>query len=98
MLDPTYLRDHPEAVRDGLRHRGLNPDEALENLAALDAARRALLPELEGLKRQQNSSGEEVARAKRQGLDATPILEANRARAHQIKRLDQQLDAIEDER
>ena len=78
MLDPTFVRDHIEAVRAGLRNRGLDPDKALEEIATLETARRRLIPELEGLKRQQNTSGDEIARAKRQGHDTAPIQEANR--------------------
>ena len=58
-------------VRRGLRRRGIDPDNALAEIATLETARRRLIPELEGLKRQQNTSGDEVARAKRQGLDTT---------------------------
>jgi len=98
MIDPNYLRERPEAVREGLRSRGLDPDKALEELATLEAARRRLIPEVEGLKRAQNTSGDEIARAKRQGIDATPVFEANRARAQQIKQLGIELDLIEQRR
>ena len=98
MLDPTFVRDHVELVRAGLRNRGLDPDKALEQIATLDTARKRLIPEVEGLKREQNTSGDEIARAKRQGLDTTPIQEANRERAQRIKQLGVQLDAIEHQR
>jgi seryl-tRNA synthetase len=98
MLDPSYIRDHIEEVRTGLRHRGLDPDKVLEEIATLETARRRMIPELEGLKRAQNTSGDEIARAKRQGLDTAPVQEANRARAQQIKQLGFQLDSIEHQR
>jgi seryl-tRNA synthetase len=98
MLDPSYIRDHIEEVRTGLRHRGLDPDKALEEIATLETARRRMIPELEGLKRAQNTSGDEIARAKRQGQDTAPVQEANRARAQQIKQLGFQLDSIEHQR
>jgi seryl-tRNA synthetase len=98
MLDPAYIRDHLEEVRAGLRHRGLDPDKVLEQIATLETARRRLIPEIEGLKRQQNTSGDEIARAKRQGHDTAPVQEANRARAQQIKQLGFQLDSIEHQR
>ena len=53
---------------------------------------------LEGLKREQNTAGDEVARAKRQGLDATPIFEANKQRAQKIKQLEIELSAVEHQR
>jgi seryl-tRNA synthetase len=98
MLDPAYIRDHIDEVRQGLRNRGLDPDKALEEIATLETARRRIIPELEGLKRQQNTSGDEIARAKRQGKDTAPVQEANRARAQQIKQLQLQLDSIEHQR
>src|SRR5919109_1168993 len=98
MFDPALLRDQMEVVRTGLRNRGLNADAELEQLAALETRRRRLIPELEGLKREQNASGDEVARAKRQGLDATPILAANKARAQQIRRLEIEVDQVEQQR
>jgi seryl-tRNA synthetase len=98
MLDPAYVRDHIEEVRAGLRNRGLDPGKILEEIATLETARRRIIPELEALKRQQNTSGDEIARAKRQGHDTTPVQEANRARAQQIKQLGIQLDSIEHQR
>jgi seryl-tRNA synthetase len=98
MLDPAYIRDHIDEVRQGLRSRGLDPDKALEEIATLETARRRIIPELEGLKRQQNTSGDEIARAKRQGKDTAPVQEANRARAQQIKQMGLQLDSFEHQR
>jgi seryl-tRNA synthetase len=98
VIDPVFIRDHVEDVRRGLRDRGLDPDKALEDIATLETARRRLIPELEGLKRQQNTSGDEIARAKRQGKDTSDIQEANRARAAQIKQIGVQLDATEHQR
>ena len=98
MLDPSYIRDHIEEVRTGLRNRGLNPDKTLEEIATLETARRRMIPELEGLKRAQNTSGDEIARAKRMGQDTAPVQEANRARSQQIKQLGFQLDSIEHQR
>jgi seryl-tRNA synthetase len=98
MLDPAYVREHMETVRAGLTNRGLQPDAELEQLATLENRRRRLIPELEGLKRDQNAAGDEVARAKRQGQDATPIFTANKARAQQIRQLEIQLDQVEQQR
>ncbi len=98
MLDPTFLRDNFDAVRSGLRSRGLDLGAELEDLAALESRRRRLLPEIEGLRREQNSAADEVARAKRQGLDASHIQEASRQRAQQIKQMDVELETLEQRR
>jgi seryl-tRNA synthetase len=98
MIDPALLRDNLEAVRTALRHRGVDMTTELEELATLESRRRRLLPEIEGLKREQNTSGDEVARAKRQGLDTTQVQEANRERAQQIKQLSVELEMLEQRR
>jgi seryl-tRNA synthetase len=98
MLDPALLRDRFEVVRATLQKRGANLDTELQSLAALETERRRLLPEVEGLKREQNAAAEEVARAKKQGLDTTAIQEANRARSQRIKQLDAELAELEQRR
>jgi seryl-tRNA synthetase len=98
MIDPIYAREHMDDVRAGLRSRGMVPDAELEQLATLESRRRRLIPELEGLKREQNAAGDEVARAKRQGKDASSIFAANKARAQQIRQLEVQLDQVEQQR
>src|SRR3954462_10000517 len=98
MLDAAFVRDHMEDVRKGLRNRGLDPDADLEEIAVLESRRRRLIPEVEGLKREQNAAGDEVARAKRQGKDASEIFAANKARGQQIRQLEIQLDQVEQQR
>jgi seryl-tRNA synthetase len=98
MIDPIYARDHLEEVRTAYRNRGLNVDSELEHLATLESRRRRLIPEMEGLKRDQNAAGDEVARAKRQGHDATPLFAASKARAQQIRQLEIQLEQTESQR
>jgi seryl-tRNA synthetase len=98
MLDAAFVRDHIEDVRTGLRNRGLDPDADLEQIAVLESRRRRLIPEVEGLKRDQNAAGDEVARAKRQGKDASDIFAANKARGQQIRRLEVELDQVEQQR
>src|SRR5688572_30680546 len=98
MLDPTYVRDNIETVRHRLAARGVDLTAELEQLATLETARRRAIPQVEGLKREQNASGDEVARAKRQGLDAKPIFEAGKQRSLRIKQLEIELDSIEGQR
>jgi len=98
MLDPAFVRDHADEVRAGLQNRGLDPAAVLAPFAELDARRRELIPQVEGLKRDQNASGEEVARAKKQGLDPSAIFAANKARGQQIKQLEAELDGVEQRR
>jgi seryl-tRNA synthetase len=98
MLDPALIRDHFDDIRARLETRGGGTRDAVERLAALDKERRAVLPTVENLKRDRNQAGEQIAKAKRAGEDASALLEANKARAEEIKGLDASLEAIEAER
>jgi seryl-tRNA synthetase len=98
MLDPAFVREHTDQVRTGLENRGLDAAAILEPFAALDAQRRGQIVEVEELKREQNAAGEEVARAKKQGLDPSAVFAANKARGQKIKQLEAALEEVEQKR
>ena len=98
MLDPSLLRDQFDTVQAALASRGTDFTAQLEEVRALDVERRRILPELEGLKRDQKSAGEQVAVAKKQGQDTATLQEANRQRAQRIKQMDAELTALEERR
>src|SRR5262249_41792229 len=52
MIDPAVLRDHPDLVHTALSNRGADPDAILAPLVPLDERRRALIVEVESLKRE----------------------------------------------
>jgi seryl-tRNA synthetase len=95
MLDPADLRDRPADVAARLRTRGGDRSRDLADLAVIDAERRRLLPLVENLKREQNVAGEAVARAKREGRDATGLLAANKTRAAEIREHETALAEVE---
>lgn len=98
MLDATMIRDRFDELQARLAARGGGADETLSRLAALDQQRRRVLPIVENLKRDRNQTGERIAKAKRAGEDVTPLLDANKQRAEEIKGLDEELEKIEAER
>ena len=98
MLDSTAVRERFEEVRARLQARGAGVEPLLDELAALDADRRRQLPVLETLKHERNQAGEDVARRKRAGEDAGDLLEANKRRAEEIRRLDAEMAALETRR
>ena len=95
MLDPNYVRDHADEVRKRLSTRNGDYSADLDALAVLDKERLDAIQKIENLKREQNSAGEEVARAKKEGRDATEILAKNKTRAAEIKALEPALTDID---
>jgi seryl-tRNA synthetase len=98
MLDPKFVGDNIEMVQTAMANRGLSVTAELQQLATAEAHRRRLIPQIEGLKREQNASGDQVARAKRQGQDASHLFDASKQRAQKIKQLEFELDTAERQR
>jgi seryl-tRNA synthetase len=98
MIDPAYLREHPEEAAARLRTRGLDPDELLAAFKRHDAERRQALLEVEELKREHNASGEQVAKAKREGHDAAELIAQGKARSEKIRGLEKAVTELEAQR
>jgi seryl-tRNA synthetase len=98
MLDPAFVRDNPSDVEARLRRRGIDPSKELGQLSALEVERKRLIPTVETLKREQNSAGEEVARAKKEGRDPSAIFAENKARGARIKDLEAELTTVDTQR
>ena len=98
MIDPALVRDRLPEVDARLRSRGMDPSAELAELASLETERRRLIPLVETLKREQNEAGEAVARAKREGRDASAIFAENKARAGRVRELEVELASIEQRR
>ncbi len=94
MLDLKLVRSNPDVVRDSLVRRGESTD-GLDALLAADEKRRAILVQVEELKRQRNEASEKVARLKREGADASEIIDEMKGVAERIRGLDEELAAVE---
>jgi seryl-tRNA synthetase len=95
MLDPVLVKDRLSEVEKRLATRGLDLSKELADLAAVEAERRRLIPQVENLKREQNASSEAVALAKREGRDPSAIFAENKARGQRIKEFEAELAEVE---
>jgi len=94
VLDLKLIREDPEGVRAALARRGASTAEQLERVIELDARRRALLPELEGLRAEQNEANARIRASAEQGQREREI-EAMRAVAARAKELERELGEVE---
>jgi seryl-tRNA synthetase len=95
MLDLKAIRRDPDAVRAALARRGDGSDERLAEALALDERRRALLPEVEGLRARQNEASQGIARAKQAGEDAAGAIAEMQDVSRRVKALTEELAAVE---
>jgi seryl-tRNA synthetase len=91
MLDLKQIRRDPDPVRAALARRRDGSDARLDRVLELDERTRALRPEVESLKAEQNAASKAIGAAKREGGDATAEIEAMQEVAQRVKALSQEL-------
>ena len=87
MLDIRYIREHADAVREGVRQKGEDVARVAEAIG-LDEERRRALQKTETLKSRKNTVSADVARMKAKGEDASALIAEMRDVADEIKSLD----------
>jgi seryl-tRNA synthetase len=97
VLDLRLIREESDAVRVALARRGALVAERVGGVVALDARRRTLLPELESLRAAKNDASQEIARAKRDGEDASEAIERMRGVGEREKELASELAVVDAE-
>ena len=84
-------------MRAALARRRDGSEAGLERALELDARRRELLPEVEGLRARQNEASQAIGRAKQAGGDAAEEIAAMQEVARRAKALREELDAVQAE-
>ncbi len=93
MLDIRLLRDDPEGIAKRLKDR--NPEIDISEIIALDRRRLELIREVEDLKAERNRGSQEVGRLKKEGKDASALLERLGELAERIDAYERELKEIE---
>src|SRR3954470_19860006 len=95
MLDLRAIRRDPDAVRAARARRGDGSHARLDEALALDARRRELLPEVEGLRARQNEASQGIARAKKAGEDAAGAIAEMQEVSRRVKALSAELSSVD---
>ncbi len=97
MIDVRLLRSDPEHFKTRLSVRDdASVDGLLAKALELDERRRAILGEVEVLKRRRNEASREIGDRKRNGESAEDLLEEMKAVAERIRELDGELGSVEE--
>jgi seryl-tRNA synthetase len=95
VLDLKAIREDPEPVRAALARRRDGSDALIDRVLSLDVRRRELLPEVEGIKAQQNAASQAIAAAKQAGEDASGEIAQMQEVARRGKALREELDGVQ---
>ncbi|KRL37648.1 serine--tRNA ligase [Lacticaseibacillus manihotivorans] len=96
MLDIKLLRQKPDWAKAKLAARGVKA-EKIDEVLALDEQRRTIIQETEGLKAKRNTVSDEIAKAKREKVDASEQIKAMREVGQQVGKLDGQLKQVSEQ-
>jgi seryl-tRNA synthetase len=95
MLDLKLIRSDPERVKAALARRGAG--EQVDELLAIDARRRELLPAIEGAQAERKTLSKQIGEAKQAGGDAAELMATVQGLKEKIEAGKEELERIEAE-
>ncbi|MCL5808482.1 MAG: serine--tRNA ligase [Deltaproteobacteria bacterium] len=95
MLDIKYLRQNIDVVAGKMRERGQSMN--LERFITLDAKRRDIIQEVEGLRSERNTASKQIGEKKKKGEDANELIIRTGEVSNRIRELDETLKQTDDE-
>ncbi len=93
MLDLKLIRSDPERVKAALARRGAA--EQVDELLALDARRRELLPEIESAQAQRKTLSKQIGEAKQAGEGADELMATVQGLKERIESGKEELEKVE---
>lgn len=96
MLDIKIIRENPDLVKQKLKARNMST-EYIDNILLLDVTRREVIGEVEKLKSLRNSVSQEIAKMKKDGVDAAGKITDMKKVSDDIKSFDDKLTLTEKE-
>lgn len=97
MLDINYIKENPDEVIERLAIKGKDASEDIAAILRLDAKRRALITETEGLKAEQNKLTKMIPQYKKEGKDLSAIFAQSKELGAKAKSNDELIKNVETE-
>ena len=93
MLDIKRIRSNPDEVIEGLKKRGVTG--AVEKMLETDEKRRELIMKTEALKAKRNDASKQIPMLKREGKDASALMDDMKQVSDEIKAIDADLAELD---
>jgi len=97
MLDLAFVRNNLSLVEEKLRARGADPVALLGDFHSLDARRREAITQSEQWKARRNELSQQVGLLKRNGQDATALMDETKALKERLDELDASAVALDEQ-
>ena len=95
MVDIKLVRNDPDFVKAAVRKREMDLDAVIDEILEIDAKRRALSGENDGLKAKQNAVSKQIPQIKKEGGDVSAIMAEMKELSAKIKEGDVAIGELE---
>ena len=95
MLDLKFIRENPEAVKQGINNK--NEKDRVDEILGLDEKRRELILRGDELKSERNQVSSQIPVLKKQGKDVSELLSSMKVVSDQIADIDARLREVEND-
>lgn len=96
MLDIKMIRSDAAFVKAAIRKREMDMDETIDEILQIDAKRREVTVQVEGMKAEQNASSKKVPQIKKEGGDIDGLMSRMKTLSEQIKAAGETLSELEE--
>lgn len=100
MLDVTFIREHTEQVKEGMRNKGEKNVETVDQLLEIDEKWRALVQEVDELRSESNTKAKKIGALMGEGKkeEAQKIIAHTSQLKQEIQELEKELETLKRER
>jgi len=97
MIDIKLIREAPDVIKQSIIKKGVDCSTEIDRIIKLDSKRRTLISESETDKAEQNKASKQIPQIKKEGGDATEIIERLNLLKEKIRIAEAELRTVEDE-
>lgn len=100
MLDVTYIRNHAEHVKEGMRNKGEDNTEIVDQLLEIDEAWRSMVKKTDDLRSESNTKAQKIGELMGQGKkeEAQEIINYTSNLKEEIKEKEEKLHSLKQQR
>lgn len=95
MLDIKVIRENPDLVKKVMKSRNKDMDAVVDEIIEIDAKRRELSAQSEGMRAEQNKVSKQIPVIKKEGGDIAPVLAAMNELKAKIKAISEEQTVVE---
>ena len=95
MLDRKFVEENPDLVREKMKDRGMNVD--ISGFLKISEKKKTYLSQIENLRHELNTNSKEIGRLKKEGEDASQLINEMKQVSSRIKELESEYKEFDEQ-